>query len=237
MVCRSPVTNSSLTISGKRQDSSSLMPSPTTWPGTHKVCQCFVCWTDSLTVWINESTLPLLLLHPPAVCLEQHIHYVIVTVHVALCTEFVNVGREVCNRVFFCVSSGNRILAATERLQLWAPPLTDALIEEEDGQITDDKPHPVLNDWNCVWQCKYVVTLVHTVKALNMINVRKKSCFLEVMYIRSAAESLSKDSLEPNTAMFFYVYCRSNYVIFWQQCKQNCVLIFLYFTNSWSVVL
>lgn len=82
-----------------------------------------------------------------------------------LCTEFVNVGREVCNIVFFfCVSSGNRILAATERLQLWAPPLTDALIEEEDGQITDDKPHPVLNDWNCVWQCKYVVTLVHTVK-------------------------------------------------------------------------
>uniref|UniRef100_A0A4W6CDW5 Dmx-like 2 n=1 Tax=Lates calcarifer TaxID=8187 RepID=A0A4W6CDW5_LATCA len=50
---------------------------------------------------------------------------------------------------------GNRILAATERLQLWAPPLADALIEEEDGQMTEDKPHPVLNDWNCVWQCKY----------------------------------------------------------------------------------
>ncbi|KAK7926002.1 hypothetical protein WMY93_008312 [Mugilogobius chulae] len=27
--------------------------------------------------------------------------------------------------------------------------------EEEDGQGTDDKQHPVLNDWNCVWQCKY----------------------------------------------------------------------------------
>lgn len=54
------------------------------------------------------------------------------------------------------VFAGNRILAATERLQLWAPPLTDALIEEEDGQLTEDRPHPVLNDWNCVWQCKYV---------------------------------------------------------------------------------
>lgn len=63
------------------------------------------------------------------------------------------VGRKVC-KMFF-LSSGNRILAATERLQLWAPPLTDALIEEEDGQMTEDKPHPVLNDWNCVWQCKY----------------------------------------------------------------------------------
>lgn len=54
------------------------------------------------------------------------------------------------------VFAGNRILAATERLQLWAPPLTDALIEEEDGQLTEDRPHPVLNDWNCVWQCKCV---------------------------------------------------------------------------------
>lgn len=62
--------------------------------------------------------------------------------------------RDVCN--LLSVPAGNRILAATERLQLWAPPLTDALIEEEDGQLTEDKPHPVLNDWNCVWQCKYV---------------------------------------------------------------------------------
>lgn len=58
------------------------------------------------------------------------------------------------------MSSGNRILAATERLQLWEPPLTDALIEEEDGQMIDDKPHPVLSDWNCVWQCKCVLAYI-----------------------------------------------------------------------------
>jgi len=67
------------------------------------------------------------------------------------------------------VAPGNRILAATERLQLWAPPLIDALIEEEDGQMMEDKPHPVLNDWNCVWQCKYVYVVSHTVKISNRI--------------------------------------------------------------------
>uniref|UniRef100_A0A8C5BKC1 Dmx-like 2 n=1 Tax=Gadus morhua TaxID=8049 RepID=A0A8C5BKC1_GADMO len=58
---------------------------------------------------------------------------------------------------------GNRILAAAERLQLWAPPLADALIEEEDGQTTDDKVHPVLNDWKCIWQCKTAAS-VHIAK-------------------------------------------------------------------------
>lgn len=52
------------------------------------------------------------------------------------------------------MSTGNRILAATERLQLWAPPVAYALIEEEDAQLNEDKAYPVLNDWNCVWQCK-----------------------------------------------------------------------------------
>lgn len=56
-----------------------------------------------------------------------------------------------------CVS-GDRILAATERLQLWAPPNTDVLIEEEDGQLNDDRAHElILNDWKCVWQCKSVI--------------------------------------------------------------------------------
>ncbi len=50
---------------------------------------------------------------------------------------------------------GNRILAATERLQLWAPPTSDTLIEEEDSQLNDDRAHELmLNDWKCVWQCK-----------------------------------------------------------------------------------
>ncbi|XP_047678020.1 dmX-like protein 2 [Tachysurus fulvidraco] len=45
---------------------------------------------------------------------------------------------------------GNRILAATEWLQLWAPPTADTLQEEDE----EEKSHPVLNDWKCVWQCK-----------------------------------------------------------------------------------
>uniref|UniRef100_A0A8C1PL25 Dmx-like 2 n=1 Tax=Cyprinus carpio TaxID=7962 RepID=A0A8C1PL25_CYPCA len=49
---------------------------------------------------------------------------------------------------------GNRILAATECLQLWAPPTSDTLIEEEDSQLNDDTAHEIiLNDWKCVWQC------------------------------------------------------------------------------------
>ncbi|KAM7424441.1 hypothetical protein PAMA_000676 [Pampus argenteus] len=80
---------------------------------------------------------------------------------------------------------GNRILAATERLQLWAPPLTDALIEEEDGQLTDDKPHLVLNDWNCVWQCKTAAS-VHIAKwspdGEYFATVGKDDCLLKVWY-------------------------------------------------------
>nr|XP_020496876.1 dmX-like protein 2 isoform X4 [Labrus bergylta] len=80
---------------------------------------------------------------------------------------------------------GNRILAATERLQLWAPPLTDALIEEEDGQLTEDKPHPVLNDWNCVWQCKTAAS-VHIAKwspdGEYFATVGKDDCLLKVWY-------------------------------------------------------
>ncbi|XP_069030191.1 dmX-like protein 2 isoform X1 [Embiotoca jacksoni] len=80
---------------------------------------------------------------------------------------------------------GNRILAATEQLQLWAPPLTDALIEEEDGQLMEDKPHPVLNDWNCVWQCKTAAS-VHVAKwspdGEYFATVGKDDCLLKVWY-------------------------------------------------------
>ncbi|XP_072321095.1 dmX-like protein 2 isoform X4 [Eucyclogobius newberryi] len=80
---------------------------------------------------------------------------------------------------------GNRILAATERLQLWAPPLSDALIEEEDGQGTDDKHHPVLNDWNCVWQCKTAAS-IHVAKwspdGEYFATVGRDDCLLKVWY-------------------------------------------------------
>lgn len=49
--------------------------------------------------------------------------------------------------------SDNRLLTATDSIQLWAPPGSDILEEEEE---IDSKIPPVLNDWKCVWQCKSV---------------------------------------------------------------------------------
>uniref|UniRef100_A0A803YKD4 Dmx like 2 n=1 Tax=Meleagris gallopavo TaxID=9103 RepID=A0A803YKD4_MELGA len=57
---------------------------------------------------------------------------------------------------------GNRLLTATDYLQLWAPPSSDILEEDEDdpdNQMKDDKVLPVLNDWKCVWQCKTAVSV------------------------------------------------------------------------------
>ncbi|XP_049457284.1 dmX-like protein 2 isoform X5 [Epinephelus fuscoguttatus] len=108
---------------------------------------------------------------------------------------------------------GNRILAATERLQLWAPPLTDALIEEEDGQLTDDKPHPVLNDWNCVWQCKTAAS-VHIAKwspdGEYVATVGKDDCLLKVWYPttgwRSAVVVQEPSDKKPLPVNFSFVY-------------------------------
>uniref|UniRef100_M3ZJ41 Dmx-like 2 n=1 Tax=Xiphophorus maculatus TaxID=8083 RepID=M3ZJ41_XIPMA len=87
---------------------------------------------------------------------------------------------------------GNRILAAAERLQLWAPPLADTLIEEEDGQMIEDKPHPVLSDWNCVWQCKTAAS-IHTAKwspdGEYFATVGKDDCLLKVWYPTTAWRS------------------------------------------------
>ncbi|KAI7790177.1 dmX-like protein 2 isoform X2 [Triplophysa rosa] len=82
---------------------------------------------------------------------------------------------------------GNRILAATERLQLWAPPNTDVLIEEEeDGQLSDDRAHElILNDWKCVWQCK-TAAAVHITKwspdGEYFATSGKDDCLLKVWY-------------------------------------------------------
>uniref|UniRef100_A0A8C6K1M7 RAVE complex protein Rav1 C-terminal domain-containing protein n=1 Tax=Melopsittacus undulatus TaxID=13146 RepID=A0A8C6K1M7_MELUD len=57
---------------------------------------------------------------------------------------------------------GNRLLTATDFLQLWAPPSSDILEEDDDdpeNQVKDDKVLPVLNDWKCVWQCKTAVSV------------------------------------------------------------------------------
>uniref|UniRef100_A0A3Q1G2Q7 Dmx-like 2 n=1 Tax=Acanthochromis polyacanthus TaxID=80966 RepID=A0A3Q1G2Q7_9TELE len=108
---------------------------------------------------------------------------------------------------------GNRILAATERLQLWAPPLTDALIEEEDGQLIEDKPHPVLNDWNCVWQCKTAAS-VHVAKwspdGEYFATVGKDDCLLKVWYPttgwRSAVVVQDLSDKKPVPVHFSFVY-------------------------------
>uniref|UniRef100_A0A670KIQ5 Dmx like 2 n=1 Tax=Podarcis muralis TaxID=64176 RepID=A0A670KIQ5_PODMU len=58
---------------------------------------------------------------------------------------------------------GNRLLTATDHLQLWAPPSSDILEEEEeddpDLELKEDKIHPVLSDWKCVWHCKTAVSV------------------------------------------------------------------------------
>ncbi|XP_035251721.1 dmX-like protein 2 isoform X3 [Anguilla anguilla] len=80
---------------------------------------------------------------------------------------------------------GNRILAATEQLQLWAPPSSDTLVEEEEGQAAEDKLHPALNDWKCVWQCKTAVP-VHVMKwspdGEYFATAGKDDCLLKVWY-------------------------------------------------------
>uniref|UniRef100_A0AAV2LT10 RAVE complex protein Rav1 C-terminal domain-containing protein n=1 Tax=Knipowitschia caucasica TaxID=637954 RepID=A0AAV2LT10_KNICA len=101
-------------------------------------------------------------------------------------TEKVKLDMFMCGNMGITMSGvRNRILAATERLQLWAPPLSDALIEEEDGQGTDDKPHPVLNDWNCVWQCKTAAS-IHVAKwspdGEYFATVGRDDCLLKVWY-------------------------------------------------------
>ncbi|XP_076027939.1 dmX-like protein 2 isoform X1 [Genypterus blacodes] len=108
---------------------------------------------------------------------------------------------------------GNRILAATERLQLWAPPLSDALIEEEDGQTTDDKPHPVLNDWNCVWQCKTAASVLIAKWSPDgeyFATVGKDDCLLKVWYPttgwRSAVVVHDPSDKKPTPVHFSFVY-------------------------------
>ncbi|KAM9223728.1 dmX-like protein 2 isoform 6-T6 [Leptosomus discolor] len=84
---------------------------------------------------------------------------------------------------------GNRLLTSTDFLQLWAPPTSDVLEEEDDddldNQIKDDKVLPVLNDWKCVWQCKTAVS-VHLMAwspdGEYFATAGKDDCLLKVWY-------------------------------------------------------
>ncbi|KAG7267248.1 hypothetical protein CRUP_037231 [Coryphaenoides rupestris] len=108
---------------------------------------------------------------------------------------------------------GNRILAATERLQLWAPPQADALIEEEDGQTTDDKVHPGLNDWKCIWQCKTAAS-IHIAKwspdGEYFATVGKDDCLLKVWYAstgwRTAVVGQDPTDKKALSVQFSFVY-------------------------------
>uniref|UniRef100_A0A8U8ANP3 RAVE complex protein Rav1 C-terminal domain-containing protein n=2 Tax=Geospiza parvula TaxID=87175 RepID=A0A8U8ANP3_GEOPR len=92
-------------------------------------------------------------------------------------------------RLWYHSFSGNRLLTATDFLQLWAPPSDDILEEDEDddasSQIKDDKVLPVLNDWKCVWQCK-TATSVHLMSwspdGEYFATAGKDDCLLKVWY-------------------------------------------------------
>ncbi|XP_018108571.1 dmX-like protein 2 isoform X3 [Xenopus laevis] len=83
---------------------------------------------------------------------------------------------------------GNRLLTATDYLQLWAPPSSDILEEEEDDMdspVMENKVQPSLNDWNCIWQCKTAVS-VHLMKwspdGEYFATAGKDDCLLKVWY-------------------------------------------------------
>uniref|UniRef100_A0A8C5KRS5 Dmx-like 2 n=1 Tax=Jaculus jaculus TaxID=51337 RepID=A0A8C5KRS5_JACJA len=76
----------------------------------------------------------------------------------------------------------NRLLTATDCIQLWAPPGGDILEEEEE---IDNKIPPVLNDWKCIWQCKTSVS-VHLMEwspdGEYFATAGKDDCLLKVWY-------------------------------------------------------
>uniref|UniRef100_A0A4W3KHV9 Dmx-like 2 n=1 Tax=Callorhinchus milii TaxID=7868 RepID=A0A4W3KHV9_CALMI len=53
--------------------------------------------------------------------------------------------------------TGNQLLTATDRLQLWSLPSND-IIEEEGCSPEEYKLHPDLNDWKCIWQFWYLTS-------------------------------------------------------------------------------
>nr|XP_033775682.1 dmX-like protein 2 isoform X3 [Geotrypetes seraphini] len=84
---------------------------------------------------------------------------------------------------------GNRLLTATDYVKLWAPPSGDILEEDEeedvDGHPTQANVQPLLNDWNCIWQCKTAVS-VHLMEWSSdgeyFATAGKDDCLLKVWY-------------------------------------------------------
>uniref|UniRef100_A0A5F8H1E5 Dmx like 2 n=1 Tax=Monodelphis domestica TaxID=13616 RepID=A0A5F8H1E5_MONDO len=89
---------------------------------------------------------------------------------------------------------GNRLLTATDSVQLWAPPESDILEEEEEmDQVKDNKIPPVLNDWKCIWQCKTSVS-VHLMEwspdGEYFATAGKDDCLLKVWYPMTGWKSI-----------------------------------------------
>ncbi|KAM9201375.1 dmX-like protein 2 isoform 5-T5 [Dugong dugon] len=83
----------------------------------------------------------------------------------------------------------NRLLTATESVQLWAPPGGDILEEEEE---IGNSILPVLNDWRCIWQCKTSVS-VHLMEwspdGEYFATAGKDDCLLKVWYCMTGWKS------------------------------------------------
>ncbi|XP_072478986.1 dmX-like protein 2 isoform X2 [Notamacropus eugenii] len=89
---------------------------------------------------------------------------------------------------------GNRLLTATDLVQLWAPPESDILEEEEEiDQVKENKIPPVLNDWKCIWQCRTSVS-VHLMEwspdGEYFATAGKDDCLLKVWYPMTGWKSI-----------------------------------------------
>ncbi|XP_020836444.1 dmX-like protein 2 isoform X2 [Phascolarctos cinereus] len=89
---------------------------------------------------------------------------------------------------------GNRLLTATDLVQLWAPPESDILEEEEEiDQVKDSKIPPVLSDWKCIWHCKTSVS-VHLMEwspdGEYFATAGKDDCLLKVWYPMTGWKSI-----------------------------------------------
>ncbi|XP_004639054.1 dmX-like protein 2 isoform X2 [Octodon degus] len=106
----------------------------------------------------------------------------------------------------------NRLLTATDSIQLWAPPGGDILEEEEE---IDSKVPPILNDWKCVWQCRTSVSvqlMEWSPDGEYFATAGKADCLLKVWYPMTGWKSsiIPQDHQEvkwrQTSAQFSFVY-------------------------------
>ncbi|XP_040269912.1 dmX-like protein 2 isoform X3 [Bufo bufo] len=105
--------------------------------------------------------------------------------------QWIRMGQFFLNSVTYNLAwdpQGNRLLTATNYLQLWAPPSSDILEEDEedlDRDVMEDKVQPALNDWNCIWQCKTAVPVLlmkWSPDGEYFATAGKDDCLLKVWY-------------------------------------------------------